>query len=184
MTNQSLITGLVLAALLTSCSLFATPDPTPTPTSTPTEAPTAAAAPSATQVPTAAQETQAASDTPTAVPTAAPTNSPTPAATDTPAVSPTPATAFMTYQDFEIVPRTLNIKAGTKVVFFIKGGFGSFHQPYSSFPNSTDLSGLFEAPPLLGDGASYSYTFAQSGTYTVRCGYHPNDMVATIVVTP
>jgi len=184
MTKHLLMTCLVLALLLASCSLFSTPSPTPTPTSAPTQAPTATAAPTATQAPTAAQETQAATDTPTAGTTAAPTETPTPAATDTPAVSPTPATAFMTYQDFQIVPRTLTIKAGTTVVFFIKGGFGSFHQPYSSFPNSTDLSGLFEAPPLLGDGASYSYTFTQAGTYTVRCGYHPNDMVATIVVTP
>jgi plastocyanin len=90
----------------------------------------------------------------------------------------------MTFQDFAIVPGSLTIPVGTKVTFLIKGGFGSFHQPYSSFPGNTDLSGLFEAPGLLSDGSSYSFTFTQAGTYTVRCGYHPTEMVATIVVTP
>ncbi len=186
MTKRLLIACLLLTSLLLSCTSQVTPTATPAPTSAPTEAPTQAIAPTEppTTAPTAVQETQASSDTPTAAPTAAPTESPTPAATATPAASPTPATAYMTFQDFQIVPGTLSIKAGAKVVFLIKAGFGSFHQPYSSLPNSTDVSGLFEAPPLLGDGSSYSFTFTQVGTYTVRCGYHPNEMVATIEVTP
>jgi plastocyanin len=107
-----------------------------------------------------------------------------PAATDTPAVSPTLTVAYMTFQDFEIVPKSLTITAGTKVVFLIKAGLLTYHQPYSSFPDNTNESGLFSAPPNLGDGTSYAVTLTQPGTITVRCGYHANDMVATITVTP
>lgn len=89
----------------------------------------------------------------------------------------------MLFEDFKITPSKLTISVGTTVVFNIKGGFLSFHQPYSSFPNNTNLSGLFEAPPNLGAGTSYQFTFRQAGVITVRCGYH-TEMVATIEVTP
>ena len=86
----------------------------------------------------------------------------------------------MVFEDFRITPNKITISVGTTVVFQIRG---SRHQPYSSFPNNTNLSGLFEAPPNLDAGTSYQFTFRQAGVITVRCGYH-TEMVATIEVTP
>lgn len=190
--KRSLILLVIATLVLVSCGAPATEAPTATtaPTAVPTIAPTATSAPTeaptevpATAAPTVegatAAPTTAATDTATAVPDTA-----TPAPTDTPAVSPTPAVAYMTFQDFEIVPNSLTIKAGTKVVFLIKAGLLTYHQPYSSFPDNDNESGLFSAPPNLGDGTSYAVTLTQVGTITVRCGYHSKDMVATITVTP
>ncbi|MEK7278551.1 MAG: hypothetical protein AAB427_14460 [Chloroflexota bacterium] len=105
------------------------------------------------------------------------------AATATAAASPTPGIAYMTFQDFAILPSQITITPGTKIVFLIKSASGTFHEPYSSFPNNFNLSGLFDSGALR-DGDSYAYTFAQAGTYTVRCGYHPDIMVSTVEVTP
>ena len=104
-------------------------------------------------------------------------------ATATAAASSTPGIAYVTFQDFAIVPSQITIKAGTKIVFLIKSASGTCHEPYSSFPNNTNLSGLFDSGALR-DGDSDSYTFAQAGTYTVRCGCHPDIMVLTVEVTP
>lgn len=176
-----------VASLLVGCGAPATAEPTAVPTVAPT-VPPPTAAPTATVPPTAAPspaptEAGATESPATEAPTAEPDTA-TPAPTDTPAVSPTPAVAYMTFQDFEIVPKALTIKAGTKVVFLIKAGLLTYHQPYSSFPDNINESGLFSAPPNLGDGTSYAVTLTQPGTITVRCGYHANDMVATITVTP
>ncbi len=125
-----------------------------------------------------------ATEPPTPAPTV-PGSSPVPteAATATAAASPTPGIAYMTFQDFAILPSQITIKAGTKIVFLIKSASGTCHEPYSSFPDNTNLSGLFDSGALR-DGASYAYTFAQAGTYTVRCGCHPDIMVSTVEVTP
>ena len=167
------------ALAVTACS---TPAPQPTnapaptqPPAQPTSAPPTQA-PQTTVAPTQAQPaaTQAAATT---VPTLAPTLAPT-----RPPASPTaaqPQVASMVFEDFRITPNKITIKVGTTVVFQIRNGK---HQPYSSFPNNTDLSGLFEAPPNLTAGASYQFTFRQAGLITVRCGYH-TEMVATIEVT-
>jgi len=171
---------MLVALMLSACS---TPAPLPTsavlptqppaqPTSAPpTQAPQPTAAP--TQAQPAATQTGA-----TVAPTIAPTLAPT-----RPPASPTvaaPKIASMVYEDFKITPSKLTISVGTTVVFQIRNGK---HQPYSSFPNNTNLSGLFESPPNLGAGTSYQFTFRQAGVITVRCGYH-TEMVATIEVTP
>jgi plastocyanin len=193
---KKLSAWLVIATLLlVSCGAPVTPEaptqppPTVAPTLAPsatlpptvaaTEDPTATAATSGTESAVTEAATTAATEAPTAVPDTA-----TPAPTDVPAASPTPAVAYMTFQDFEIIPKSLTVTAGTKIVFLIKAGLLTFHQPYSSFPDNTDESGLFSAPPNMGDGTSYSVVLTQVGTITVRCGYHANDMVATITVTP
>lgn len=109
---------------------------------------------------------------------APPTDTPVPAATDTPAVPPTPATVYITYKDFEIVPRQVTIKVGTTVVFLIEAGLLVSHQPY----NFTGVN-QFEAPANLGNGTSWSYTFNEPGTVTVLCGYHA-EMIGTVIVEP
>ena len=179
---------LVIATLLlVSCSAPATtvaPTEFP-PTVVPTLAASATMPPTvaATEVPSATAATSGTESAATEAPTAVPDTA-TPAPTDVPAASPTPAVAYMTFQDFEIIPKSLTISAGTKVVFLIKAGLLTFHQPYSSFPDNINESGLFSAPPNMGDGTSYAVVLTQPGTITVRCGYHANDMVATITVTP
>jgi plastocyanin len=157
----------------------ATTPPKPTETQPPAATNTTAPKPSATDDPYGdATATSAVAATATNAATA------TEAASPTPAITNTPQTAFITFQDFEIIPRQTTIKAGTKVVFLIKAGFLGKHQPYSSFPDNIGLSGLFEAPNNLGDGTSWPFTFTQPGTYTIRCGFHPNEMVGTVEVTP
>ncbi|MBI4632022.1 MAG: hypothetical protein HY740_09980 [Chloroflexi bacterium] len=168
----------LIALMLSACS---TPAPLPTsaptlppaqPTSVPpTQAPQPTAAPAQAQ-PAATQA--AATTVPTLAPTLAPTRPP---ALPTAAQ---PQVASMVFEDFRITPNKITISVGTTVVFQIRG---SKHQPYSSFPNNTNLSGLFESPPNLGAGTSYQFTFRQAGVITVRCGYH-TEMVATIEVTP
>jgi plastocyanin len=100
--------------------------------------------------------------------TAAPTETTAPAATTGPTV--------IVYRDFEILPATTTIQAGTEVTFFIENGV---HQPYAG----AAAPFIFEAPPNLGQGSLWAHTFTQPGTLTILCGYHPG-MTATLVVEP
>jgi plastocyanin len=155
-------TTLGLAAVLIGCTSAVAPATT-APPSQPTTAPTdppATATYTLTPIPP--------TDAPSATATEAPTETPTTAPTD----------AFITYQDFEIVPAETTLSVGARVIFQIKGAPGNFHQPYNF-----DAPNTFEAPPNLGDGATFAYTFSTAGRVTIRCGYHP-DMIATVVVTP
>lgn len=88
------------------------------------------------------------------------------------------APVVVTYKDFEIVPAQLTIPAGTMVVFRIESASGALHQPYNSEPPDA-----FEAPADLSDGSSWSFTFTEPGTVTIRCRHH-DQMTATITVTP
>ena len=164
------------AATLTPTQLLATATVPPSETAPATAtAALTSAAPTATRG-AASTATTAATVTPAA--TATPALSPTTAATFTPAATATLATVFITYQDFEIVPAAATIRLGTRVVFQIRAGLLTFHQPYNfTAPNT------FEAPANLGDGATYVHTFAEPGTVTLLCGYHAN-MRATLIVEP
>jgi plastocyanin len=173
-----ILSGVILA-LLTACA-------TPTVVPQPTQPLQGYPAPSATvqgyPLPAATKPTQGypapATEAPTDVkPTA------TSAPTSTPAVTATPKTEFITFQDFEIVPASKTIAAGTKVVFLVKTNGTHCHEPYSSYPDRTDPSGLFDSGPLQ-NGESFEFTFTDPGTYTIRCGCHPDSMVGTITVTP
>ena len=76
-----LVSGAILfALLLTGCSLFQSPEPSPAPTNTPTATPTNMPTPEPATTPT---------PEPTAIPTAAPTYTPTPEPTATPSPAPT-----------------------------------------------------------------------------------------------
>lgn len=154
--------------LIVGCSGIA-PVPQATPMIDISPAPdTAVPEPSATEV--VLTDTLAPADTPIPTETL-------PLPTDTPASG----TVYVTYQDFEIVPSQIRIKVGTKVVFQVKSASGDCHEPYSSYPDRSDISGLFDSGALR-DGASYSYTFRKAGTITIRCGCHPEMMVATVEV--
>lgn len=131
-----------------------------------------------------------------ALPTAAPTVEITPAAAAstveatateaaptpegaTPAPTPTQGPLIVVFRNFEIVPSELTVKAGTQIIFVIQD---SQHEPYLSFPNSIDIAGFDSGP--LSPGAQYPVTFNNPGTFTIRCGFHPNKMVMTLTVEP
>ena len=163
-----------LAAILVGCAA-----PTPQPAAAPAQPPaTSAPAAPPSQAPTAAPVATDTARPPSAAssPAPSPTEAPTEPPTEAPVATPSPV--FITFKDFEIDPAQVTIPVGAEVVFLIKSASGAFHQPYNDTPPDT-----FESPGGLGDGTSYSYTFKQPGTITIRCGYHQN-MVATVVIAP
>jgi plastocyanin len=110
-------------------------------------------------------------------PTAAPTNMRAPTAESSPTTTfESPAVKYMYYRDFEIIPETVTIRVGTKVVFLIKSESKMFHQPYTF-----DTKDPFESPVGLGDGTSFAHAFNVVGTIVIHCGYHDN-MKATVNV--
>lgn len=88
------------------------------------------------------------------------------------------APVVVTYKDFDIVLSQLTVPVGTLVVFRIESASGARHQPYNS-----EAPNIFDAPDDLGNGTSWSVTFTEPGTVTLRCRYH-DQMSATITVTP
>ena len=84
-------------------------------------------------------------------------------------------TVIVTYQDFEIVPPQLTIKAGTLATFVVKDGT---HQPYTSDP-----APAFDSGAPLSAGATYQFTFENPGTFTLSCRLH-DQMKATLIVVP
>jgi hypothetical protein len=104
----------------------------------------------------------------------------TPAPTNTPEAPPTPGPVIVVFRNFEIVPAELTIKAGTTVIFQIQD---SQHEVYESFPGSIDIAGTFDSGPLS-PGETFTLTFNNPRTLTIRCGFHPNAMVMTLNVAP
>jgi plastocyanin len=184
-----------VAVTLAGCiTPTATPTPAPTtapatglpPTGYPAAAPSNTAAatgyPAATAGPTqppAAYPADPSATGPAASATTAATDGPaataTPAPTDTLAPTPTSGPVFITYRNFEIVPASTTVKAGTLVTFIIEG---DKHQPYAG----AAAPFIFEAPADL-QNTTWSITFNNARTMTILCGYHGN-MTATLIVEP
>lgn len=135
--------------------------------------PTAPAAPSATQPPQGSPAAEATATVPAPTATTAPSNTPAPTATPEPTATTGPVT--IVYRNYEIVPASTTIKAGTQVVFKIEG---DFHQPYAG----AAAPFIFEAPANLAN-TTWSITFNNARTMTILCGYHAN-MTATLIVEP
>jgi plastocyanin len=117
-------------------------------------------------------------------PTAMPTLEAYPSGGATPTAQPPAATAtfepaFITYRDFEIVPAQSTVRVGQQVNFLIESASGAFHQPYAG----AAAPFIFEAPPNMGNGVSWPFTFNTAQTLTLLCGYHAN-MRATLTITP
>ncbi len=178
--NRFAIMTITFSLVLAACTAATQAPPTVVVTLPPPAVEQTIVPPPATEPPTAGPTQIPSTQVPT-IPGSTP--APTEAVTATVAASPTPGIAYMTFQDFAILPNQITIKAGTKIVFLIKSASGTCHEPYSSFAGNTNLSGLFDSGALR-DGDSYSYTFVQAGSYTVRCGCHPDIMVSTVEVTP
>jgi amicyanin len=97
-----------------------------------------------------------------------------PAATQSatgPAPAPQPGTA-VTIQDFKFNPAALTVPVGTTVTWTNQD-----EEPHSIVAKE----GSFHSPGLDTHG-TFSFTFANPGTYDYVCGIHPF-MTASVVVT-
>jgi len=177
---MSRLSLLVLVIVAIALALAGCISPTATATVAPTSTPASgapptgypAAAPSNTSAPYPAATlpaTQAPADYPADV------TATEPAPTDTPAPTATTGPVVIIYRNFEIVPESTTIQAGTEVTFQIEG---DKHQPYAGSAEPW----IFEAPlDLL--NTTWSSTFNNAQTMNILCGYHAN-MSATLIVEP
>jgi len=126
--------------------LLPTPSPSPTPLPTPTAAPTQAA------------PVAAASPTPRAAATSAPVQA--------------GSTVTVTIDNYQYLPPTLNIAAGTRVVW-INNDDDEHNMVSETNPRTLES-------PLIHKNESFSFVFAQSGTYAYFC--EPHDFMHAVVV--
>ena len=139
--------------------LLPTPSPSPTPLPAPTVPPTPTAPPTATAAP--AQ---------TAAPAAA--ASPTARATATSAPVQAGNTVTVTIDNYQYLPPSLNITAGTRVVW-INNDDDEHNMVSETNPRTLDS-------PLIRKNESFSFVFAQPGTYAYFC--EPHDFMHAVVV--
>jgi plastocyanin len=90
-------------------------------------------------------------------------------ATHTP---PSPNSVSITKKDF--VPNPLTVKIGTTVTWSNSSG--------AAQSVTSDTANLFDSGSL-NSGATYTYTFAQAGTFTYHSSTTPT-LTGTIIVTP
>lgn len=177
-----------LTLLLSACGAAQTPTTAATTVSAVAEAastivptntmlPTATIVPTGTSAPTA---TTTIMPTQTTAPTIVP--SPTPAPTTKPTAAPQllaqAATKTVTIKLFQFKPATLEVKAGTTVVWTNQDAIQ--HSVTSGTPPNP--SGAFDSQ-FFDQGKSFAFTFTQPGTYTYFCMRH-NSMTGTLTVVP
>lgn len=170
----NMVGKIVVASVAPTATATSAP-PTATNTSTP---PTATVTPGGTIVPPTATPTGApptstptpgATSTPTTVPSATPT---TPAATPTPPSTGGGSANTVQMIDFDFVPGTISVPAGTSVRW-VNAGLKKH--------TATSTSGVFDSG-LMVTGDAYSFTFNTAGSFPYICDLHP-DMVGTVEVT-
>ncbi|MGH2739752.1 MAG: cupredoxin domain-containing protein [Actinomycetota bacterium] len=83
----------------------------------------------------------------------------------------------ITVEAFQFKPSPLEVVAGTAVVWTNNDDIG--HTVTAGAPDDPD--GLFDGP-LDGQGATFSFTFEEAGTYRYFCSIHPS-MLGEIRVT-
>ncbi len=106
-----------------------------------------------------------------------PQNSNTPVSSQTPSPTPAPVapsskTMSLIISNFAFSPSQISVKIGTKVTWTNKDNVAHA---------VTNNSGAFDSG-TLNPGASYSFVFNTTGTFSYHCTIHPN-MTATVVVT-
>ena len=84
----------------------------------------------------------------------------------------TPGANEVWMQNTAFNPSTKTIMAGTKITWINKD---------ASTHDVTSATGAFPASPSMGQGATFSYTFATAGTYNYSCTFHQG-MNGTIIV--
>jgi plastocyanin len=82
-------------------------------------------------------------------------------------------TDAVTIKDYAFGPKSITVKAGTKVTWTNKDQFA-----HAIKDSATDQSGAMNIDP----NASYSHTYSTPGTYPYVCAIHPN-MHGTVKVT-
>jgi plastocyanin len=87
--------------------------------------------------------------------------------------TPVSADAAVAIQNFAFMPTPLTIPVGTAVTWTNRD---------SAIHTTTSDSGMWDSG-MLATGKSFSFIFAQDGTFTYHCAIHPT-MHGTIVVTP
>lgn len=89
----------------------------------------------------------------------------------------------VTIQNFSFVPRTLTIKAGTKVVW--KNADTAVHQLAStkSIKTTAAITRLFHSGRMV-KGSTFSFTFRKRGTFFYECTIHASmpSMHAEVIV--
>ena len=91
--------------------------------------------------------------------------------------APAAAAGEVVAQGFKFAPTSLEVKVGTKVNWTNKDG--SAHTVTSGKPGAKDGKFDGELAPTTG---TFSFTFAQAGTFDFFCSRHPTTMSGTIVV--
>ena len=102
---------------------------------------------------------------------------PTTAATTTASTTPAPAqnqsgNGTIVIQNFAFAPAQVNVSVGTKMIVTNKDNFDH---------TWTSNNGVWDSGHISG-GQSYTFTFAQPGTYAYHCAIH-NYMVGTVNVS-
>lgn len=87
-----------------------------------------------------------------------------PAPTPTPTPSPTPTSIEVEISDFAFVPATITVSVGATITW-------TNNDPAPHTVTSRDT--VFDSGNLS-RGATFSYTFDQSGTFEYYCTIHPN----------
>ena len=105
---------------------------------------------------------------------------PAPAASPAPSAAPAAsaaAPAAVTVQGFAFAPKALEVAVGTTVTWTNKDG--AAHTTTSGAPGAKD--GRWEGQ-LPGSGGTFSFTFAQAGSFAYFCGIHGASMTGMVVV--
>jgi len=94
----------------------------------------------------------------------------------TEAATVTAADGAVTIKNFECVPKSLTVKAGTTVVWTDSEGRHTVEADKNEFKSD-----------VLTSGKTFSFKFDKPGKYAYHCGFHGDkggkDMAGTIVVT-
>jgi plastocyanin len=84
----------------------------------------------------------------------------------------------ITIQSFALSPKTIEVPVGTKVTWTNKDG--TQHTTTSGAPNAKD--GKWDSGGMA-QNATFSFTFAQAGTFTFFCSFHPTTAALQGTVT-
>jgi plastocyanin len=103
--------------------------------------------------------------------------------TSTPAASAAAGTS-VTIQNFAFTPQTLTVKPGTTVTWTNKDGAPHTVTATDGIATNAKTTGLFDSGQI-GQGGTFSFTFAKSGTYFYECTIHFSmpSMHAKIIVS-
>jgi plastocyanin len=77
----------------------------------------------------------------------------------------------VTIQNFNFLPRTITIKAGTKVVWKNTDGFDHHLASTNSIKTTAKITSQFSSG-LLSSGKTFSFTYKKKGTFYYECTIH------------